>query len=279
MGEDEMLPQEAKFETKKELERNRRLSAHDRQKESENLFDSLLTVNVDLPAKSTSWKSPGGSLKSPNVKSPNKVSPGSARTPNSGSPGSHRSPLVSPGGKPTHLLAHMFGGGDRSAREAEKIHRAQEREMHKKGSDRITKETFKTKKDLDDDSSMVKQDEERSEPVLPSGDSVPQENDAGKGLTKTTELVSLQEVEQGKKKMEAKSKEKSLRTSASSNEVEVEKEVKSKLTDLTKCKEDGKVREKKARIAEDGEKKSGRERSKEEKKTVEASQPKPKSSG
>merc|ERR1712109_153171 len=123
----------------------------------------------------------------------------------------------------------------------------------------ITK-TFKTKKDLDDDSPIVKQDEERSEAVLPSGDSVPQENDAGKSLTKTTELVSLPEVEQGKKKMEAKSKEKSLRTSATSNEVEVEKEVKSKLTDLTKSKEDGKVREKKARIAEDGEKKSGRER-------------------
>ena len=112
-SEDELLPKDAKYETKKELERNRRLSAHDRQKESENLFDSLLTVNVDLPAKSTSWKSPGGSLKSPNVKSPNKVSPGSARTPNSGSPGTHRSPLVSPGGKPTYLLAHMFGGGDR----------------------------------------------------------------------------------------------------------------------------------------------------------------------
>ena len=151
--------------------------------------------------------------------------------------------------------------------------------MHKKGSDRITKETFKTKKDLDDDSSIVKQDEERSEPVLLSGDSVPQENDAGKSLIKTTELVSSHQVEQGKKKMEAKSKEKSLKTSSSSNEVEVEKEVKSKLTDLTKCKEDGKVREKKARIAEDVEKKSGRERSKEEKKTVDASQPKPKSSG
>ena len=108
-SEDELLPKE----TKKEFERNRRLSAHDRQKESENLFDSLLTVNVDLPAKSTSWKSPGGSLKSPNVKSPNKVSPGVAKTQSSGSPGSHRSPLVSPGGKPTYLLAHMFGGGDR----------------------------------------------------------------------------------------------------------------------------------------------------------------------
>merc|ERR1711881_597952 len=157
-----------------ELERNRRLSAHDRQKESENLFDSLLTVNVDLPAKPTSWKSPGGSLKSPNMKSPNKVSPGSARTPNSGSPGTQRSPLVSPGGKPTYLLAHMFGGGDRSAREAEKIHRAQEREMHKKGSDRITKETFKTKKDLEDSSIQEKLElkpslqikEKKSEPSL-----------------------------------------------------------------------------------------------------------------
>merc|ERR1712130_326176 len=58
-SEDELLPNEAKYDTKKEQERNRRLSAHDRQKESENLFDSLLTVNVDLPAKSTSWKSPG----------------------------------------------------------------------------------------------------------------------------------------------------------------------------------------------------------------------------
>ena len=97
---------EEEQETKKDYERNRRLSAHDRQKESENLFDSLLTVNVDLPSKSSSWKSPGGSLKSPSVKSPGKssVSPGS---------GSHKSPLISPGGKPTYLLAHMFGG-DRS---------------------------------------------------------------------------------------------------------------------------------------------------------------------
>ena len=51
----------------------------------------------------------------------------------------------------------------RSAREAEKIHRAQEREMHKKGSDRITKESFKTKKDLDDASSTKQQGEVRSE--------------------------------------------------------------------------------------------------------------------
>merc|ERR1712088_211596 len=242
MGEDEMLPQEAKFETKKELERNRRLSAHDRQKESENLFDSLLTVNVDLPAKSTSWKSPGGSLKSPNVKSPNKVSPGSARTPNSGSPGSHRSPLVSPGGKPTYLLAHMFGGGDRSAREAEKIHRAQEREMHKKGSDRITKETFKTKKDLDDASSTKKQDEGRIENAV--GEKMVTE-EKEKNLVETKEKEPVQDAEQGKKKSEAKLKEKILPSSVLSKEVEVEKEAKAKMSEPVKTKEDGKPKEKK----------------------------------
>merc|ERR1711990_1285164 len=193
------------FETKKELERNRRLSAHDRQKESENLFDSLLTVNVDLPAKPTSWKSPGGSLKSPNVKSPNKVSPGVAKTQSSGSPGTHRSPLVSPGGKPTYLLAHMFGGGDRSAREAEKIHRAQEREMHKKGSDRITKETFKTKKDLDDASSTKKQDEGRLENA--TGEKMVTEE---KNQVETKEKEPVQDTEQGKKKSEPKLNEKSL---------------------------------------------------------------------
>merc|ERR1712088_872183 len=192
-SEDELLPKEAKYDTKKEQERNRRLSAHDRQKESENLFDSLLTVNVDLPAKSTSWKSPGGSLKSPNVKSPNKVSPGVAKTQSSGSPGSHRSPLVSTGGKPTYLLAHMFGGGDRSAREAEKIHRAQEREMHKKGSDRITKETFKTKKDLDDASSTKKQDEGRSENTVGER-MVTEEKETEKNLVETKEKEPVQDA-------------------------------------------------------------------------------------
>merc|ERR1712226_164253 len=73
-SEDELLPIDTKYETKKEYERNRRLSAHDRQKENENLFDSLLTVNVDLPSKPSSRKSPGGSLKSPSVKSPGKSS-------------------------------------------------------------------------------------------------------------------------------------------------------------------------------------------------------------
>ena len=112
---------ESSDEEPKEAARHRRLSAHDRQKESENLFDSLLTVNVDLPARPPlgSWKSPGGGLKSPSVKSPGKssVSPGKAlASPGKAavSPGgSHKSPLVSPGGKPTYLLAHMFGG-DRS---------------------------------------------------------------------------------------------------------------------------------------------------------------------
>merc|ERR1712130_661596 len=279
-SEDELLPKEAKYETKKELERNRRLSAHDRQKESENLFDSLLTVNVDLPAKSTSWKSPGGSLKSPNVKSPNKVSPGSARTPNSGSPGSHRSPLVSPGGKPTYLLAHMFGaGGDRSAREAEKIHRAQEREMHKKGSDRISKETFKTKKDLDDASSTKKQDEGRSE--IAAGEKMVTE-EKEKNVVETKEKEPVQEAEQGKKKSsEAKLKEKILPSSVSPKEVEVEKEVKAKISESAKTKEDGKPKEKKTRPAEDGfgDRKSGRDRTKEEKKLLDVNDPKVKTGG
>merc|ERR1712241_11297 len=95
--------------------------------------------------------------------------------------------------------AHMFGGGDRSAREAEKIHRAQEREMHKKGSDRITKESFKTKKDLDDASSTKQQGEVRSE------------NTPGE-------------------KTEVK-KEKTSSSSVSPKEVEIEKEVKAKLFD------------------------------------------------
>ena len=144
-SDDEMMT--SPKEVKQDLERSRRLSAHERQKQSENLFDSLLTVNVDLPSKS-SRKSPGGGLKSPasakspglfsakspglssakspglsSAKSPGQASaksPGlaSAKSPGvkSGSkpseaqksPGSHRSPLLSPGGKPIYLLAHTF---------------------------------------------------------------------------------------------------------------------------------------------------------------------------
>merc|ERR1712029_567369 len=72
------------------------------------------------------------------------------------SPGSHRSPMISPGGKPTYLLAHMH---DKAAsREAEKIHRAQEREMQKRGSDKVSKESFKTKKDLTEASTKKNED-------------------------------------------------------------------------------------------------------------------------
>ena len=77
----------------------------------------------------------------------------------------------------------------RSAREAEKIHRAQEREMHKKGSDRITKETFKTKKDLDDASSTKKQDEGRIENAV--GEKMATE-EKEKNLVETKEKEKLQ---------------------------------------------------------------------------------------
>merc|ERR1711971_983217 len=155
---------------------------------------------------------------------------GTARTPNSGSPGTHRSPLVSPGGKPTYLLAHMFGGGDRSAREAEKIHRAQEREMHKKGSDRITKETFKTKKDLDDASSTKKQDEGRSENTV-GEKTVTEEKETEKNLVETKEKDPVQDAEQGKKKSDAKFRDNISPSSVSPKEVEVEKEVRAKMSD------------------------------------------------
>merc|ERR1719427_1764855 len=102
--------------------------------------------------KSSSRKSPGGST----IKSPGSgKSPGRGSTPTV-SPGSHRSPLLSPGGKPTYLLAHMH---DKAAsREAEKKHRAQEREMQKKGTDKISKESFKTKKDVPEVSSKKGED-------------------------------------------------------------------------------------------------------------------------
>merc|ERR1712083_780366 len=141
-----------------EKDRSRRSSAHERQKESESLFDKLLTVSVDLPARSLSKKSPGSSkspsgvsLKSPGgslLKSPAGAlrSPGLSKSPNCSkspiesqkSPISHRSPMISPGAKPTYLLAHAF---DKSGREAEKIHRAQELSM--KDQDRCQKEKEK----------------------------------------------------------------------------------------------------------------------------------------
>ena len=64
--------------------------------------------------------------------------------------------MISPGGKPTYLLAHMH---DKAAsREAEKIHRAQEREMQKRVSDKVSKESFKTKKDFQENSCMKLED-------------------------------------------------------------------------------------------------------------------------
>ena len=78
--------------------------------------------------------------------------------------------------------------------------------MHKKGSDRITKETFKTKKDLDDASSTKKQDEGRPENA--AGEKMVTE-EKGENVVETKEMEPVQEVEQGKKKSsEAKLKEK-----------------------------------------------------------------------
>merc|ERR1719431_1359511 len=155
--DEEVSTSESRPKNKKDKDRSRHTSAHERQKENENLFDSLLTVNVDLPSRTVPRKSPGGTaLKSPGcLKSPSTKSPGKSSTPTV-SPGSHRSPMIYPGGKPTYLLAHMH---DKAAsREAEKIHRAQEREMQKRGSDKVSKESFKTKKDVPEASTKKSED-------------------------------------------------------------------------------------------------------------------------
>merc|ERR1712203_417505 len=87
--------------------------------------------------------------------------------------------------------------------------------------------------------------------------------------------------EQGKKKSEPKLNEKSLPSSVSPKEVEVEKEVKAKMGEPVKTKEDLKPKEKKTRTAEDGfgDRKSGRDRSKEEKKLLDVNEPKVKTGG
>ena len=169
-SDDEMMT--SPKEVKQNLERSRRLSAHERQKQSENLFDSLLTVNVDLPSKS-SRKSPGGGLKSPaSAKSPglsSAKSPGlaSAKSPGlkSGSkpseaqksPGSHRSPLLSPGGKPIYLLAHTF---NKSAGRDEKRPKEQETILKPK-----TEETLKEVVNAKDENE-VKPVAEETKPLL-----------------------------------------------------------------------------------------------------------------
>ena len=118
---------------------------------SDKMFDSLLTINVDCPSKQSSKKSPSSLAKSPgSLKSPGK-SGGSAGT--TLSPGSHRSPLISPGGKPTYLLAQMHD--KLASMEAEKIHRAQEKESKKRVTDKTPKDSFKTKKDVADVSKKV----------------------------------------------------------------------------------------------------------------------------
>merc|ERR1712203_164633 len=94
-----------------------------------------------------------------------------------------------------------------------------------------------------------------------------------KSLVETKEKEPVQDTEMSKKKSEAK-KEKTSSSSVSPKEVEIEKEVKAKLFDPMKAKEEGRSKEKKTRAAEDGfvERKSVRDRSKEEKKLLEANE-------
>ena len=154
---------------------------HERQRETDKMFDSLLTINVDCQSsKQTSKKSPScSSLKSPgNIKSPGK-SASNASGPLL-SPGSHRSPLISPGGKPTYLLAHMH---DKAASmEAEKIHRAQERDERKRVTEKVPKDCFKTRKDSID----APKREEKREKHNKSKDDVEVTNNQENYLNKET---------------------------------------------------------------------------------------------
>ncbi|MCP3664998.1 MAG: hypothetical protein GY696_21290, partial [Gammaproteobacteria bacterium] len=144
---------------KTEPERTRHLSAHERMKQSENLFDKLLTVNVDESVRLPK-KSPGGS----STKSPGSAkSPGQRLSESQKSPGSHKSPLLSPGGKPTYLLAHAFLS--RASKEAEKRHKEQEKELHKvkvaDKKDSKADDATETKYVADDDNDEIKIVEER----------------------------------------------------------------------------------------------------------------------
>merc|ERR1711972_1311983 len=79
------------------------------------------------------------SKKSPNLKSPNKsLAPGTSK-----SPGSSKSPLISPSGKPTYLLAHMYNKA--ASMQAEQIHRAQEHKELRK--EKATEEGTKSRKE------------------------------------------------------------------------------------------------------------------------------------
>merc|ERR1719187_122381 len=102
-----------------------------------------------------------------------------------------------------------------------------------------------------------------------------------KNQVETKEKEPVQDTEQGKKKSEPTLNEKSLPSSVSPKEVEVEKEVKAKMGEPVKTKEDLKPKKKKTRTAEDGfgDRKSGRDRSKEEKKLLDVNEPKVKTGG
>ena len=106
--------------------------------------------------------------------------------------------------------------------------------MHKKGSDRITKETFKTKKDLEDSTIPKKVDEAKpmkiveEKPVVEKNETLVKERNSDV----SKDLKVGQDVEQIKKKSELKLKdrERSSSLSATSNTLkeEIEKEAKVK---------------------------------------------------
>ena len=199
----------------KSLERSRRLSAHERQKQSENLFDSLLTVNVDLPPK-VSRKSPGGSLKSPvSSKSPGMKS-GGKYSESQKSPGSHRSPLISPGGKPTYLLAHAFNMA--AHREAEKRHKAQEKEMNK-GKPAEKKEALvcDTKNEVEHSAPEIKIIEEKVKPKLGLIEPVAKESDC-EILTEKEKVSSTQTQEAAVAKDEQQQSHRKVSTDSSSSQ-------------------------------------------------------------
>merc|ERR1711874_232366 len=216
---------------RKKKERNRCASAHERQKGSESLFDSLLTVNIDPPARTGSKKSPS-SLKSPSLKSPGlSKSPGGLKSPLEGqkSPISHRSPMISPGAKPTYLLAHTF---DKSSREAEKIHRAQD--LLIKDQDRSHKEKEKNNKQTENLYKEVKQVKKVSDLLIVK--EVAKET-APDAKTELKEKKNETEVKEKKNETEPKDKNKKeteIKEKKNETEINEKKNEKHKLVQSTK---------------------------------------------
>ena len=152
--------------------------------------------------------------------------------------------------------------------------------MHKKGSDRISKETFKTKKDLEDSSTPKKQDDVK--PVKSVDDTVVEEKVEQKNpvqvkekkLDGSKEPKLGQDIEQLKKKPEVKlkDKERSASVSASSNtpKEDVEKEAKAKSNDLAikAAREEARHRSKTKTEEAATDRKTSREKPKEEKKAA-----------